>query len=118
MDNNTKRLLLFMFGCILVRSGLVVAARFLPQSYLKYMGILALIPAIGFLVIFSFNLRKTGAETFGEKIWWNNLRPIHAILYLIFSYMAINGLDNAYVPLLIDVLLGFFSFLVYRIVFM
>ena len=27
------------------------------------------------------NLRKTGLEVFGDKIWWNNLRPIHGILY-------------------------------------
>ncbi len=117
MDNNTKRTLLFLFGCILVRSGLVVAAKFLPPPYLKYMGILALIPALGFLVIFSFNLRKTGPETFGDKIWWNNLRPVHGILYLVFSYMAINGIDNAYIPLLIDVVLGFFAFLVHRLIF-
>jgi hypothetical protein len=68
---------------------------------------------IGFLYLFFTGTRKTGA--FGEKVWWNNLRPVHALLYLLFAYNAIQGKRNAWVYLLVDALIGLVSFLfVYR----
>jgi hypothetical protein len=78
------------------------------------MGYLALLPAIGFMYIYLTGSRQTGAEVFGDKIWWNDLRPIHALLYLLFSYNAINGNKNAWVYLLIDVLIGLNSFLIFH----
>ena len=79
------------------------------------MGYIALIPAIGFAYIFITGSRKTGAEVFGDKIWWNNLRPVHSLLYFIFAYLAINASTKAYIPLLIDVIIGLVSFLVYHL---
>ena len=80
------------------------------------MGYMALIPTLGFLVIYSGNLRKTGVEVFGERIWWNDLRPIHGILYLAFAYLAINKHKNAYKVLLADVTIGLLSFLAYHFI--
>ena len=56
---------------------------------MKYLGYLALIHAIGFIYIYFTGIRQSGLETFGDKIWWNNLRPIYAILYCLFAYNAI-----------------------------
>ena len=81
MNNIQKRFLLFLVGCIGVRTLFVIAAKNSPVRYLKYLGYLALLPAIGFVYIFLTGSRQTGAEVFGEKIWWNDLRPIHALLY-------------------------------------
>ena len=114
MKNIYKRYLLFFFGCITIRSFLVYLATKLDKQKLKYMGYLALLPAIGFIYIYLTGSRKTGPEVFGGKIWWNNLRPIHSLLYFLFAYLAINNNRNAYIPLLIDVILGFFSFLFYH----
>jgi hypothetical protein len=47
----------------------------------------------------------------GEKIWWNNLRPIHAILYILFAISAINKKSYSWIFLLIDVILGLTMFL-------
>ena len=85
MDNYTTRIVLFLIGCIGIRSILVYIAKNININYLPIMGYLALLPAIGFLYIFMNNLRKTGLEVFGDKIWWNLLRPIHGILYLFFA---------------------------------
>ena len=85
--------------------------KLISGDLLKYMGYLLLIPAFGFIYIYLTGSRQTGAEVFGDKIWWNNLRPIHATLYLLFSYNAIVGNTNAWVYLMIDVLLGFISFM-------
>ena len=114
MDNLHKRYLLFLVGCIGSRSLLVLLAKTLKTAYLPYMGALALLPAIGFFYIYFTGSRKTGAEVFGHKIWWNDLRPVHGTLYLLFSYLAITKNSNAYIPLLIDVIIGLVAFLNYH----
>lgn len=115
MNTLQERILLFLVGCIGIRLLLVYIAKNIDIKLLKYMGYITLIPAFGFIYIYLTGVRKTGPEVFGGKIWWNNLRPIHAILYLLFSYNAIIGNRNAWIYLLIDVLLGLISFLVYHI---
>jgi hypothetical protein len=75
------------------------------------MGYLALLPAIGFIYLFLTGSRKTGAEVFGDKIWWNDLRPVHGLLYLLFAYNAINKNNGAWIYLLVDVIIGLTSFL-------
>jgi hypothetical protein len=114
MNNIQKRFLLFLFGCIGLRSLFVYIAKNVNAQFLMYMGYLALIPAIGFIYIFLTGTRQTGVEVFGEKIWWNNLRPIHGLMYLLFSYNAIIGNKNAWVYLLIDVIIGLISFLIFH----
>ena len=116
MNEIKKRFLLFLIGCIGVRSLFVVIAKYIDIKYLPYLGYLALLPAIGFMYIFLTGTRKTGPETFGNKIWWNNLRPIHATLYLLFVYNAIIGNKQAWIYLLVDVLFGLISFLVHHYV--
>lgn len=111
-----KRYLLFLVFCIGSRLLLVYIAKNIDIKFLKYMGYLLLLPAFGFLYIYLTGTRKTGAEVFGDKIWWNNLRPIHALLYLLFSYNAINGNKNAWIYLFIDVLFGLTSFLIYHFI--
>ena len=116
MNHLQQRILLFLFGCIGVRSLLVIIAKYIPTKYLKYVGYLALLPAIGFSYIYLTGSRKTGAETFGEKIWWNDLRPIHSILYFLFAYNAIIGNTQSWIYLLVDVLIGLISFLIHHYV--
>ncbi len=114
MNTIQKRFLLFLFGCILIRSIFVYIAKTIPLDYLPYIGLLALLPAIGFFYIFVTKSRQTGQEVFGEKIWWNNLRPIHGLLYLFFAIFAIQKKSFAWIFLFIDVILGLSSFLIHH----
>jgi hypothetical protein len=114
MNNIHKRFLLFLIGCIGTRFYFVYLAKNSNITLLKNMGYLGLLPAIGFTYIYLTGSRETGPEVFGDKIWWNNLRPIHALLYFLFSYNAINGNKNAWIYLLIDVLIGLNSFLLFH----
>jgi hypothetical protein len=116
MDIIQKRLLLFLIGCIGTRLFLVYIAKNINMQMLKYMGYLTLLPAFGFFYIYLTGIRQTGVEVFGDKIWWNNLRPIHGLLYFIFSYNAINGNKSSWIYLFFDVLFGFTSFLVYHFI--
>ena len=114
MDHLQERFLMFLIGCIGVRSLFVVIAKYIDTKYLKYLGYLALVPAIGFMYIYISGSRKTGAEVFGEKIWWNDLRPVHSILYFLFAYNAIIGNKQSWIYLLADVSIGLISFFIHH----
>ena len=114
MNISTKRLVLFLGGCILVRSLLVVAAKNINKKYLPYMGMIAFLPAFGFIYYYLSGTRTTGPEVFGDKIWWNDLRPIHAGLYIMFGLLALKKNANSYIPLLVDVIFGLLSFLIHH----
>ena len=114
MNTLQERILLFLIGCIGTRTLFVYLAKNASKQNLKYMGYLALLPAIGFLYIYLTGSRKTVAEVFGGKIWWNNLRPIHSLLYFLFAYNAIKGNHFAWLYLLADLIIGLFSFLIFH----
>jgi hypothetical protein len=114
MNTIQKRFLLFLFGCIGTRSLFVYLAKIASKTYLLYMGYLAILPAIGFIYLFLSGARKTGAEVFGDKIWWNDLRPVHGLLYSLFAYNAITGNDFAWIYLLFDVIIGLIIFLYFH----
>jgi hypothetical protein len=114
MNQIQKRVVLFLIGCIGTRTLLVYLAKTANKYILSLMGYISIIIGLGFITIYLTGIRKTGAEVFGDKIWWNNLRPIHGILYLLFSYYAINGNRNAWIYLFIDVIIGLSSFLYFH----
>lgn len=113
MNNLQKRMLLFLLGCVVVRLSFVYFAKNANEQQLKYGSIVACVLALSWFYLYYFDLRKTGPEVFGDKIWWNNLRPIHATLYLTFAYMAISNqyMKYSWIPLLIDISFGLISFL-------
>lgn len=98
-------LLYFLIGCIGARLLLVILAKKAPLLWLKWMGFIALLPASGFFYLFLSGARK-GKGAFGEKIWWESLRPIHALLYFMFALFAITGKREAWIFLLIDLCIG------------
>ena len=114
MNNIQKRFLLFLFGCIPTRLAIVFLAKNISLQYLPILGYIALIPAIGFIYLYLSGSRTSGPETFGDKIWWNNLRPIHGLFYFIFAYNAINKVSYSWIYLLYDVIFGLISFLIFH----
>ena len=110
-----KRLILFLVGCMGSRVALVWIAKNYPRV-LFYIGIMAVGISFGFMYIWVNGLRKTGIETLGEKIWWNDLRPLHSILWGIFAVMAFQGNQNAWKVLLLDVTIGFLAWLNHRMI--
>ena len=115
MTTIKERFFLFLVVCIGSRSLLAYIAKNISNELLKYMGYLLLLPGIGFIYIYLSKIRNTGTGAFGQEIWWNNLRPIHGLLYLLFSYNAIIGNKNAWIYLFIDALFGLTSFLIYHL---
>lgn len=115
MNDIRKRQLLFVFGCIPIRLLLIYIVKIVDIHYLPYLGFFSIFPSIGFILLYLINGRKKGLETFGEPIWWNELRVIHGILYLLFTIYAFKKKRKfASSALLIDVSIGFISFLMYH----
>lgn len=113
MQIETKRRLLFFIGCIGSRSLLTYLSS-IPSQYTMLLAIIAAIISMSFLFIYIFDLRKTGLEVFGNRIWWNNLRPVHALLWGIFAYMLANKSVHAWKVLALDTFIGFLSFFILR----
>lgn len=93
--------------CVAARLALVVLAATAPERVLRALAVPAMAIAVGFATIWVFGLRRTGIETGGQPIWWDHLRPIHALGYAAFAYSAWRGQRGlATGVLLADVMLG------------
>jgi uncharacterized membrane protein YfcA len=104
--------LLFLIGCIPTRLLLAFIAYYIDNHPLKKIfALFTLMIGIGFLTIYFKGLRKTGMETEGRPIWWNNLRPVHGFLYILFSILYMLNVKNAWIILLIDVVIGLIAFI-------
>ncbi len=96
--------LLFIAACIPLRLALAYLAKTQP-SVLGVLGLGYLVLAVAMMAIYFFDLRPVGTEA-GGRIWWNAIRPLHAILYFLFSYLALTGSSEAWKVLVADVVLG------------
>ena len=106
--------LVFLCGCIPARLFLVVLMSQISQRFLRYSGFVALLPAIGFISLFMFDLRKVAIETNGKPVWWNSMRPIHGLLYLGFALYAIKCHKFAYIFLMLDLVFAIILFVFYK----
>ena len=109
MNITQNRLLLFTLLCIPSRVFFLYLARTLTGTSLDLFAMLAILISFGFMYIYVTGSIQAGAET---TIWWNSLRPVHSLLYLSFALLSLNKNKNAHMPLAIDVVLGFASFIV------
>lgn len=127
LTNIQKRFILFLGLCIPIRILLTYIVKTYTNNRIKLLnniklikliGYLSLFPIIGWLYIIFISPRNTGPETFGDKIWWNSLRPFHLLLYITFAYLALSNNkeyeQNSWIPLALDVCFGLISFLIYH----
>ena len=109
-----KRFLLFLGLCIPTRLAIAALAKHISLKYLPIMGAIFLVMGLGFLYLNLFNKRKVGIETGGDVIWWNDLRPVHGFLAILFAVLAISKVRDAWVILVIDAIIGLVAFLTYH----
>ena len=115
MNNYTIRILLFLFACIGSRVALAYIIKLYGVQYKTLLTVLLMIPAIGFTYIYMNGLRKTGIEVFGNKIWWNALRPFHAFMYFWAAFLVFTKNTNAYKVILADTFAGFLAFVCFHL---
>jgi hypothetical protein len=107
-----KRTLLFTL-CIITRLSISLIAKYINKKYLPFVGIITLIMGIGFIYIYLFgnDTANKQLEWTGDKgIWWHHFRPIHGILYMIFSILAFTKNNKSWLVILIDTIFGLILF--------
>ena len=104
--STTQRTILFLVGCLGLRFFLSYLAKTGSDKTRRYIAYVALVIAFGFMSIWLFDLRKTGFEA-GGKIWWNDIRPFHALMYGLFAFLVLFYNDqHAWAVLFTDTLAG------------
>lgn len=109
-----NRIVAFWLGCVPARALYAYLAYRWTPNLTFYLAFPAILMGLSFIILRVANLRQTGFEVNYERIWWNNLRPIHGILYLIFAYLALQKNAFAYIPLVIDLCFGIVAFLFFH----
>ena len=110
MENIFIRAAAFLIGCMGLRGTFAYALkRYSPVP--RIVALLTVIPAIGFAVIYMFKLRRTGAETGNERIWWDRLRPVHSLLWLIATVGIVLQASWSWIVLAADTAIGFVGWL-------
>jgi len=114
MDTFMIRFFLFIFGCIGSRLIFTITSAIVPDWILRIMGVIALIPVMGWFYIIFIGKRDRGLEVFNELIWWKNLRPLHMFLWGFFAYLAIHKNHKAWFVLLVDTFIGLTAFIIHH----
>jgi hypothetical protein len=121
-SNLQKRLLLFLVGCMSARLYLSrvlynieigTIETIIGSKLTKVISIVIGIIGVGFWYIYTNDLRKTGVEVFGDKIWWNDMRPFHGSMYLLagITLMSVDHRHYAWKLILVDTMVGLIKFL-------
>ena len=105
-----ERTALFIGGCIPLRVGLTTLAYKASPDTLRYMGFLALIPAIVMLLLWATDSRLNATEA-GGNTWWHQQRVIHSLIWFIFAFAAINASPHAWKALAVDTAFGLSLFI-------
>ena len=100
-----NRQLLFWLGCIPMRLLMVWYSKKYPSNKMGYV-LLAI--SISFLYLYFNNLRLNAAESSTGVTWWAPYRLIHGLLYLSAAIYMLRERQYAWIPLLVDVLVGLF----------
>ena len=105
----TRRLLMFLIGCIGTRLTLTLIAKNINTNKLPFIGWPAILIACSFFYIRIFGNEVADAqlnEYKEKKVWWNKIRPVHGYMYLIAGILAINKSMYTWIPFGIDVCFG------------
>ena len=105
-----SRHIYFLLGCIPTRIILAIIPIYLDKKYLQLYGIVLSLIMISFFYLYFNNLRLNAPEG-GGNTWWADFRLMHATLYMCAVIYLIQRNRIAWIPLMIDVLLGLILFL-------
>lgn len=79
----------------------------------KKLAYLALIPILGWLYIIFISPRDTGFEATNGIIWWQKWRYLHLIMYMLFFSLSQSSYYHlAWIPLLIDPIIGITAWMI------
>jgi len=103
---------LFLLGCIPARIFLVYIAYLLceKKGLKNLFSLFTLMIGLSFIIIYLNGWRKTGLETEGRLIWWNDIRPLHGVIFITFSLLNFLNFKYSWIFLALDVIIGLIAF--------
>ena len=110
MSNNKKILFIFFFACFPVRLLLAYIVKHLSNKALIYSGYLAIVISLLFIKSYLEYKPNLSIGAFGGKVWWENMRALHASIYLLYGLLSIKKYNKSWIVLLIDAFLGAIAF--------
>ena len=111
MSQKYKIIFLYLIFCIGTRLFITYKIKYHNPKYKQYYSIFLLLISLGFIMQYTLKFRKKAL--LGNEIWWDSIRPIHALLYFIGTILVYTENKNAYIPILIDTIIGLFFFTKY-----
>ena len=91
--------------CILVRVFIAYLAFLSYNSNLRYI-LVAFLFTVSIVLTYLYITKQRKIGAFGQKIWWDFLRPIHAILFFISGVLLSTKVKETYIILLISAFIG------------
>ena len=108
-----KKISYYFFICVLTRLGLTfLVSKNYNNNYRYFLILFYLVLGSGLLIQYIKNDRVIGA--FGEKVWWQNYRIIHTILFYSVCYLLYKKNSNSWKLLLLDTLISIFGHIKYN----
>jgi hypothetical protein len=97
---------LFWLVCIPSRLVFAVVVKFIPVRYLPLLTVVVVPVALTFFVKFMTFDPTVSLGAFGQVVWWNRMRLLHAIVWGTVGAMSLTLSTYTYSGLLFDVLIG------------
>ena len=100
-----------LFGvCILIRFVLAYfVSRFYDSKLRYFFVVLFFTISMGLIINYVTKIRTSGA--FGQEIWWDAYRPIHAFMYALTSIMLLFKYKYSYIPITFDTTIGVYGYI-------
>ena len=124
MEISKERMLTFLIGCLGTRSLLAYIAYYAEDNNIDslqiLLGVLAIFIGIGFITIWLFGNELANDQLKvwkdkDDKLWWNNFRIVHGIIYILFGIFSLMEIQGAYKLLIIDLILGLLLWIMHHI---
>ena len=105
-----KKILLYFFICIPVRS-IPILILYYTRKFDYLISLLYFFISLSFIYrAYTYTPNQLGV--FGGKVWWQKLRILHALSYIIvYKLIKENNIDIARKLLIVDLLIGMIKFI-------
>lgn len=100
--------IIFLLFCLPARYLLARYTSTVPDAYTTLLGAALSAVGLAFLYLFLSGSRLNAPEAGGGGTWWNRLRPVHGLLYLLAGITLVAGYPKEYAAayLWTDLLVG------------
>lgn len=110
--SNNQKYALFLLLCIPTRFGIAYLSYFYSDPKNRSVVSHLFVATIGVTVLMWMALflglvsRGSGFEAPDNRIWWNYLRPVHALLYVLYLLHYVTKRSNGWIFMAIDPVIG------------